>query len=546
MRMHAARLHVDAFRMSFAVRTPSVPLANPALFAAIGALAALATWPVLRAGFIGDDWGLLALVRHLDSPLSLYFYDHSSSYFYRPNAMLAWWASAVAFGVEPRWHYALNIALHAGNAMLLAALVLRGSGRRVAALFAGALFALHPTTSGAALWLADRFDLLATAAVLWALLATLRAIDGDGRRLWIFVAALLAAGCKETAVVLPPVVAAVLLLAPERSWRWRGATLALAAAPFVLSLLARDRILQDVATTLVIGDLAAALVAGVQRWLMLAPLAFAGTTAPLGGAAVAALPLLALLALAVSGLRGAPRPLLRLAAAGAGLALLPGLVQAPVTGLVLLEPVALENPANARFYYLALAGFAALLAAGLPGHRVGVRAAAVAFAACLGIALAWLPIARDRADGWVAISAGTLREVAEAAARTARNLDLQPGCTLYFLDTADSTTEFGGFSDVATKALLPRTAPALRCAVLTERAPWYVLVRESPCSDERWLPLTPRFNGPRELTTRPIGPLCFHYFADPRPQQAAAEAGARHFRWRAGEFVEIPAPPPAR
>ena len=66
----------------------------------------------------------------IDSPLSFYTYDHSVSYFYRPNAMVLWWLSVATLELNPAAHYMLNFALHVLNAMLVAAVVYEFTHRR--------------------------------------------------------------------------------------------------------------------------------------------------------------------------------------------------------------------------------------------------------------------------------------------------------------------------------------------------------------------------------------------------------------------------------
>ena len=64
------------------------------------------------AGFTGDDWHYLALLRHIDSPVDIFTTNIGLSYFYRPITLFVFWLSGSAFGINPIPHYGLNIALH--------------------------------------------------------------------------------------------------------------------------------------------------------------------------------------------------------------------------------------------------------------------------------------------------------------------------------------------------------------------------------------------------------------------------------------------------
>src|SRR5690606_20206017 len=118
------------------------------------------------------------------------------------------------------------------------------AGARTAlAIAAGTAFALHPVGAGTTAWLSDRFDLLATLGTLCALrvLATWRYRHGASRR-WglaaMALAAAIAAGSKETAIVLVPAAWLWLLLQPL-AWRARAAAAVAVALPFAVFVLAR-------------------------------------------------------------------------------------------------------------------------------------------------------------------------------------------------------------------------------------------------------------------------------------------------------------------
>ncbi len=508
-----------------------------AWFVIIG-LALLAFWPALNSGFAGDDWGFLALSRHLDWPWALYYYDHSSSYFYRPHTMLLWWLSVAALGLHPTAHMALNLGLHTINALLLAQIIVRTTRHERLGMAIGALFALHPAAVGTALWLSDRFDLLATAAVLWAVLGMEGALAGTAKRRWVVAAAVLAAGAKETAVVLPLIAAARLLLARERSWRWRSATLAGVSMPFALMLLVRATLLQGVSTTLDIHDAPDAALRGIRNWIAGAPDALIAARVANSTDIVLA----GLLAGCVGWwlLRSSRRTVgtSALAILGVTCMLAPALVQWPVTQAVLGTPQPFVNPVNLRFYYLSLSGLLMLTAAAVATLE-DRRILAVLTVAALAASIVWLPASRVRAANWAAETSGPEYRVALAAGRLAAHLQVEPGCRLHLLGTMELSHGFFRFADAAVKAQSPRGTPLLECIVMAEHSPWFSITRQMPCEDAVWQPLTPRSKSGQVYTAHPVGNLCYHYFADPAPRTTSVEPASRWFQFDGDNFREI-------
>ncbi|MCX5737038.1 MAG: hypothetical protein NTZ61_00790, partial [Proteobacteria bacterium] len=85
------------------------------------------------------------------------------------------------FGLEPRGHHAVNVALHLLNAVLLF-LVLRSLTNDVApSLFVAAVFALHPANVESVAWIAQRKTLLSTLFALLSIGSYARYARGGGR-----------------------------------------------------------------------------------------------------------------------------------------------------------------------------------------------------------------------------------------------------------------------------------------------------------------------------------------------------------------------------
>lgn len=89
---------------------------------------------------------------------------------YHPLTWLSLQADATLFGNEPGPRHLVNLALHAANAALLFLLLASATGRLWPALFAAALFALHPVNVESVAWVSERKNVLC--AFFW-LLASL-------------------------------------------------------------------------------------------------------------------------------------------------------------------------------------------------------------------------------------------------------------------------------------------------------------------------------------------------------------------------------------
>jgi tetratricopeptide (TPR) repeat protein len=192
-----------------------------------------------------DDMGLFLRPGGAGGPLGGFLDQFRSR-------VVAYLSFALEYRVFGHWlpaYHALNIAIHAANACLLAvfvSLVLRTPGARGSSLVGGALapfaagllFAVHPVQTEAVTYLTQRIASLCT---LWYLLALVLylAYREDGGRVrrglayaGALVAALLAAATKETAATLPLALAAI-----EWALYPGGGRRFLALLPFALAVL---------------------------------------------------------------------------------------------------------------------------------------------------------------------------------------------------------------------------------------------------------------------------------------------------------------------
>ncbi len=160
-----------------------------------------------------DDWGYTAGCAFVRDGLSLAnvrtaFADFGHGAIWMPLTSVSYMADVSLFGGGWRAHHAVNVFLHAANAVL-ALLFLRsllGARARPWALFAAALlWAVHPMRVEAVTWIASRKEELWTLFGLSGLLAWTRFCTRGGWRPYLATLALFAAAMlsKPTAVCLP-------------------------------------------------------------------------------------------------------------------------------------------------------------------------------------------------------------------------------------------------------------------------------------------------------------------------------------------------------
>lgn len=166
---------------------------------------------------------------------------------WHPLTTLAHMTMCEFFGLDPRAHHALNIAIHAANAALCFLAFRQLTGQRWLSAFVAAVFALHPLRVESVAWVSELKDLLSGFFWFLALLAYARYARQRTRGRYVMVAAATVGAllCKPMAVTLP---ATLLLLDfwPLRRWpgeRWQALVLEkawlflLAAAHSVVTIL---------------------------------------------------------------------------------------------------------------------------------------------------------------------------------------------------------------------------------------------------------------------------------------------------------------------
>jgi len=378
----------------------------------LGAVAA--AWATSFAGtFQFDDWNVIVNEPRVASPGAWW----ASMPGIRPLLKLTY-ALDRASGLGLAGFHAVNLAIHAGSALLALALLRRvavrtgadGAAARAAPLLGALLFALHPVQVESVTYVSGRSSSLLGLLVLASVVTWMEGRETGRAWLWAALSPLLlgaALGVKETAVVLP--IALVLLMAVDvsRPFRWREAigavaphvaVLAIGAAAFLASPV-YGRMLRESArlrgpgeNLLTHVDAVAWLSAQVVRIdRLVADPALPAVTAWNARVAGEALLLALALGVALASLRRRP---------ALAFGILWFLLWLPPAGWWLPRP----DPANERQLYLPLLGPAWLVGLGLSPWAVagGARRAAVAAGIlALGVATASRSLAyRDEVTFW--------------------------------------------------------------------------------------------------------------------------------------------------
>lgn len=121
---------------------------------------------------------------------------------WHPLTWLSHMLDVELFGLDPAAHHAVNVGLHAVNAVLLFFALRRLTGHGALAWWAAALWCVHPLRAESVVWVSERKDVLAALFGLLALGAYARR-DARGRLGWTALFYALSLMAKPTWVTLP-------------------------------------------------------------------------------------------------------------------------------------------------------------------------------------------------------------------------------------------------------------------------------------------------------------------------------------------------------
>ena len=216
-----------------------------ALIALVVLAASLPYLPVIPDYFVQDDFGTVYILtarpwttfpRWFTMPWMEYIWGYTPDEI-RPFVAFSYQLTGKFTPSRPELHHILNIAFHAGNALLVMAIARLGMGLTpVAAAFAGIVFAVLPSGIESAAWITGRVDSMPAFFYLATFLAYVRWRLEARRSLYLWALGLffVTLFSKQTAITMTASLAAfdILVLDRERRGRWT-ATVA-AWVPFAL------------------------------------------------------------------------------------------------------------------------------------------------------------------------------------------------------------------------------------------------------------------------------------------------------------------------
>lgn len=249
---------------SSAPQGASVTLSNRLLAAVLLATAAAYLW-TLRFGFVYDDLGQIVSNPMVESwryfPMyfrgNVWMQQSPLGNYYRPVFLTWLLVNHTLFGLHPMFWHLTSILAHLGATALVYALALRLTRQQKVAAITALIFGVHPVHVESVAWVSGVTDPLLVLLMIPSFLAFLNYRENKGGK-WLgisvgwFAAALLA---KETAVILPGLIIAYVLLCPADRWKKKVADSARLVVPYgvvtLVYLVLRAAALQGLAHTTV-------------------------------------------------------------------------------------------------------------------------------------------------------------------------------------------------------------------------------------------------------------------------------------------------------
>jgi protein O-mannosyl-transferase len=237
----------------------SIDKRDAAAYAVILAAVSVSFINALANGFVYDDLHLITMNTRLRmgwEGIPVIFstgYWQTGGGLYRPLSILALLFEHALGGYNPFIYHLDNVLLHFVCSLLVYVISKQLLKGRSAALFAAVLFAVHPVHTEAVAWVSGKAELL---SALFTLVSFWLYLKEPGRRLFTalsYTAFFLALMSKETAVVLPILLAAyIMLYSPGQGLSGRlkkAAGLYPYAAVFVIYILIRFAVIGKLGPT---------------------------------------------------------------------------------------------------------------------------------------------------------------------------------------------------------------------------------------------------------------------------------------------------------
>ena len=141
--------------------------------------------------------------------------------YYRPLLVVSFLINFKMGSADPLGYHIANVVLHLANVLLLFTLLRKLVPKQWIAFFLALIFAVHPVLSQAVAWIPGRNDSLLGLFCWPFFMASINYTNGQ-KRGWLWLSVVCLAGAfltKETAIVIPVVDFALLLLVYKKSWR---------------------------------------------------------------------------------------------------------------------------------------------------------------------------------------------------------------------------------------------------------------------------------------------------------------------------------------
>ena len=214
---------------------------NRSLFLVLLATFVAYLW-TLQFGFVYDDLGqivsnpLVQSWQHLPMFFrgNVWMQQSALGNYYRPLFLTWLLLNHTLFALHPMFWHLTNILAHMGATALVYVLVLRLTREQKVAAIAALIFGVHPVHIEAVAWISGVTEPLLALLMIPSFLAFMNYREKRGPK-WLaisvayFGAALLA---KETAIVLPGLLAAYVLLCPDEDWKKKISDTAVTMVPF--------------------------------------------------------------------------------------------------------------------------------------------------------------------------------------------------------------------------------------------------------------------------------------------------------------------------
>lgn len=198
-------------------------LAHPLVFILIATVAVFSR--AFSSGYVEwDDNVFIARNIQLTYPFFEAVKSAFSQYYYGdylPLTLMSYWFEVAAFGQDPNYQHVTNLVLHGINVVLMFLWLKKAMSDERLALFATAVFALHPMQTEVVMWISERKSLLCIMFTLLAMLTVERSWVDDKLK-WrilypvLFLCALLS---KATTIFLPVLMVLLDALIFKRPWK---------------------------------------------------------------------------------------------------------------------------------------------------------------------------------------------------------------------------------------------------------------------------------------------------------------------------------------